>query len=531
LFQLDAQGARLPVDQREVYYPVLLAEPEAGNERAIGYDVGSEPIRRGALLEAARTGLVQASDPVALVQGSGDRHGVVLYRPVYGPGGRPQSLRGFAVAVLRLESVLRQSLRLSGNDQLGVSASLFQLAGDEPPRCVAWTTLDPRPPSDALPGLRPGPDTLADAVPFFRFGRSHVIQVRADPVYLAAHPLQQGRIVGGIGLLVTAILTGFVTVLVNHRAGLEREVRLRTSELRESENFQREIMAGLPAGVVVIDPQSRQIESVNRHAAALFGTPVEKILGNRCHAFLCPALEGACPVCDLRREVDNAEREMLRADGSRLAILKSVRRVQIGGRDKLLECFVDIRDRKQAEAALRQSEENYRTLFEQAGDGISILGTDGRYVDVNARYCAMLGRPREEIVGAPLEQHSVAATPAFLEHIHAHLEKQGTATFERELRRRDGTLLPVEVTVTLLRDKKTLAVVRDISERKRAEEQLRATMSEFERMNRVMMNREQRVLDLKKEVNQLRLACGQSLVYPSALERPEEPTPERKARP
>jgi diguanylate cyclase (GGDEF)-like protein len=63
-------------------------------------------------------------------------------------------------------------------------------------------------------------------------------------------------------------------------------------------------------------------------------------------------LEGACPICDLGKEVDNAEKDMLRADGSRRPVLKSVKRIQIRGKEKLLECFVDITDRKRAEAAL-----------------------------------------------------------------------------------------------------------------------------------------------------------------------------------
>lgn len=51
-----------------------------------------------------------------------------------------------------------------------------------------------------------------------------------------------------------------------------------------------------------------------------FGAAAPSLLGLRCHALLCPALEGACPVCDLGQEVDSSEREMLRADGTRLTI-------------------------------------------------------------------------------------------------------------------------------------------------------------------------------------------------------------------
>ncbi len=47
----------------------------------------------------------------------------------------------------------------------------------------------------------------------------------------------------------------------------------------------------------------------------------ERIVGQRCHTFLCPALENACPVCDLGQSVDHAERLLLCADGSRRPLL------------------------------------------------------------------------------------------------------------------------------------------------------------------------------------------------------------------
>ena len=134
--------------------------------------------------------------------------------------------------------------------------------------------------------------------------------------------------------------------------------------LQESETLQRTLLASLPAGVIIVDPKTRVIEKVNDAASALFGAPMEYIVGHRCHAFLCPASEGACPICDLRKEVDNAEKEMLCADGSRCPVLKSVKRVQIHGQEKLLECFLDITDRKKAEEALRRSEEHLRLAVE-----------------------------------------------------------------------------------------------------------------------------------------------------------------------
>jgi PAS domain S-box-containing protein len=131
------------------------------------------------------------------------------------------------------------------------------------------------------------------------------------------------------------------------------ELEQQQKVLKESEAQLRELLLALPFGVVIIDPLTRNIEQVNDHISELFGADKNQLLGHRCHHFLCPADEGACPVCDLGKTVDNSERVMLRVDGSRLPILKTVKRVSLGGQDKLLECFVDISDRKRSEELIK----------------------------------------------------------------------------------------------------------------------------------------------------------------------------------
>jgi len=133
--------------------------------------------------------------------------------------------------------------------------------------------------------------------------------------------------------------------------------------LRESHATQRTLLENLPAGVIIVDPLTRVIEQVNAHVGQLFGASVDHLLGQRCHSLLCPADEGACPVSDLGKTVDNSDREMLRIDGSRLSILKTVKRIQLNGQEKLLECFVDVSARKQAEKALAERFKELNCLY------------------------------------------------------------------------------------------------------------------------------------------------------------------------
>ena len=128
----------------------------------------------------------------------------------------------------------------------------------------------------------------------------------------------------------------------------------REEALKESEALQGTLLSSMLAGVIIVDPATRAIESVNRAAATMFGAPVATIIGKRCHAFLCPAAECSCPILDLGGAVENAEKQLLCADGSRRTVLKSVTRIQVRGQEKLLECFVDINERKQAEDEIKQ---------------------------------------------------------------------------------------------------------------------------------------------------------------------------------
>lgn len=133
---------------------------------------------------------------------------------------------------------------------------------------------------------------------------------------------------------------------------LEKEAaERRTAEkaLRENEIRLKVVLDTIQAGIVVIDPETHTIVGVNAAAGKMFGAPREEILGSVCHEYICPAEEGQCPITDLHQDLDNAERELLTADGRRIPILKTVVGVTLAGREHLLESFLDITERKHAE--------------------------------------------------------------------------------------------------------------------------------------------------------------------------------------
>ena len=130
----------------------------------------------------------------------------------------------------------------------------------------------------------------------------------------------------------------------------------------------------------------------------------------------------------------------------------------------------DITERKLAETALRESEERYRTLVEQAADAIFVAGLDGRFREANSRACEMFGYTRNEFVGlhtveVVAEHEAERQAQAFLRV----LDGEGLME-ERQFRRKDGTLFSGEIFAGQTNAGLVIGIVRDITERKRAEE-------------------------------------------------------------
>jgi two-component system, cell cycle sensor histidine kinase and response regulator CckA len=131
-------------------------------------------------------------------------------------------------------------------------------------------------------------------------------------------------------------------------------------------------------------------------------------------------------------------------------------------------------ERLRDDQQLRTSEARYRALLEEASDGIVVFGQEGRFWEANPSFCAMLGYSREELLG--LAAADVIA-PEDLERapIDWDLLKTGAPRrVEREFVRKDGTRAPVETKTTQLQDGRFLSIVRDITDRRQAEQAMAA---------------------------------------------------------
>ena len=142
----------------------------------------------------------------------------------------------------------------------------------------------------------------------------------------------------------------------------------------------------------------------------------------------------------------------------------------------------DITELRHAEHELRASETRFRTLVDHASDAFFLYNEDATVLDVNWQACENLGYRRDELIGMSAFDYGPDLTPALLQRIRERLRDGKIVTYDGRHRRKDGTVFPVEVRIRpLWREGQLLAVSldRDITERKRAEDELRASEERF----------------------------------------------------
>ena len=125
-------------------------------------------------------------------------------------------------------------------------------------------------------------------------------------------------------------------------------------EFQQHESYLQSLVELLPVGIITVNPADHCILDLNPCALRMLGRSKPDVVGQACHGFICPAEVGRCPITDLGMKVDQSERVLLAGDGDRIPVLKSVFMAEKGGAPVLVESFVDIRTRKQAEEQMRR---------------------------------------------------------------------------------------------------------------------------------------------------------------------------------
>ncbi len=186
--------------------------------------------------------------------------------------------------------------------------------------------------------------------------------------------------------------------------------------------------------------------------------------------------------------------------------------------------------RIRAEEVLRLSEHNYRELIEQASDGIFIADLRGNYLIVNQSACALLGYSKEELLSMNIadliSQEELQRAPLRLDEL-----RQGKAIIsERALKRKNGTTIQTEISAKMLSDGRLQANVRDITERKQAEQKLKESREQLRMLSgylqKIREDERKRIAreihdELGQELTALKMEVA--LFVKSLLERAHQP--------
>jgi PAS domain S-box-containing protein len=253
-------------------------------------------------------------------------------------------------------------------------------------------------------------------------------------------------------------------------------------ELRESEERFSKAFHSSPAPLIVTRLVDGCFLNANDSFLSTFGYERDEVIGKT--------------VRDLNIYVDRQDRKKLidelREQGSLrgyesrartksgriLDLLVFVEPIKLKGEQCILSTAYDITERKSIEHALRESEERYRELFENAKDALYVHDLGGRYTSFNRAAEQLSGFSREEILGKHFSNFVAPGSLRYVrENLCKKLDDEGETTYEIDLITKDRRRVPVEVSSRLIYENGkpvgVQGVARDMTERKRAQEALR----------------------------------------------------------
>ncbi len=259
-------------------------------------------------------------------------------------------------------------------------------------------------------------------------------------------------------------------------------------ELRHSEERYRALYNNTPVMMHSIDHDGLLL-SVNDHWLRVMGYERDEVIGRPAVEFLTEesrryGLEVAIPRLREHGSARDIEYRMVKKGGEVIdVVLSATAEFDEQGRIIHSSAFlIDVTDRKRAEEELRRSEARFRQLVEHAEDAVFLVAPDGSFVDVNGRACQSLGYTRDELIGMRVPEVDIAVTEEQSARMLEEIVPNTPYTLEGIHRRKDGSTFPVEVRVGVFeadQGKLRVAIARDLTERKKAEEALRASEERF----------------------------------------------------
>ncbi|MHA1197804.1 MAG: PAS domain S-box protein [Candidatus Heimdallarchaeaceae archaeon] len=263
-------------------------------------------------------------------------------------------------------------------------------------------------------------------------------------------------------------------------------------DLQESEEKYRRLVETIPAAIISSDSNGN-ITFVNLEAVELHGyNSEEEMLGKKTNDLVSDEDRGFTSIimqrCIEDGYVHDVEYNIKRKDGTIIpaefhaAAIKSTE----GSITGFIGVVIDIAERKEAEVALKENEEKFRQIFQNAKDAIFIhsITTDGdleNLLEINETACHWLEYSRDELLKPEVANRGVLDLQFLLE-MEDNILDIGSVTFESNIQNKSGSIRPVEFSshlFTLNNEQVLLSIARDITERKKAEDSIKASEERY----------------------------------------------------
>ncbi len=326
------------------------------------------------------------------------------------------------------------------------------------------------------------------------------------PITTLAEATEHVRTRSDYGQQVPAAGDDEVALLGRSFNAMMEAVRERERDLRQLALSQRIIFDNAAYGIISTTPDGL-VTSFNPAAERLIGYMADEVVGRQIPVIWHDPEEVAQRARQLSEELgkeidpgfevfvarpsrglaDENEWTFIRKDGTRVPVLLSVTtlRDDNGGLTGFVGLVNDLTERKRAEQERRESEEKFSAIYQATPDMVSVTRTtDGTILEVNEAFTRHLGFTRDEAMGKTTLELGIWAEPADRAAFIAALEATGQVNeFETILRRMDGSLVTCIFSARLMDfggEKCVLSIIRDITERKRIEEEIRKLNEELE---------------------------------------------------
>jgi PAS domain S-box-containing protein len=288
-------------------------------------------------------------------------------------------------------------------------------------------------------------------------------KVRDRPVQLRA---RDGRVVHGV-MWSSIIEHEGETLIISLMRDLSEEQRLERMANQSERKFSA-LFDSSPVAMLVTKPGERRVVDINDAALRLLGITRAQAIGRRTDEIAQPLDWSAVERVRTRALAGERVADLIwfrRLDGSLIEVFLTAAVVELDGEPHFTVSALDVTEQRRIEHERQKADARYRSLFGAALDGFFITTPDHVVVDVNPAACKMTGYAREELIGQHASRlfssEELAARP-----LRGHDLIQRWSLMERELSAR-GSRLAVEVMAGPLPDGNALAVMRDITERKR----------------------------------------------------------------